>query len=277
MWKKELGIDPEIESLHRKRKNHDDSDSHREQEKPAKDGDGGNEKMVNWYSSSRAYWATQEPTVNGMLGGLGSLSELDLETSEAFIRQVNLDCEYRNKPRWTLDKNDENTHALDVGAGIGRITRGLLMKLFHKVDMLESDPRYVATGREECEKEGVLDQLGEQFNIGMEQFERQPKKYDLVWIQWCIIYCTDQDLINLLIECSHSLKKHGLIILKDNVILRGGFVVDRTDSSITRNDQHMKDIFKAAGLNVIQEQVQRDFPKELYPVKMYCLEVDHPH
>ena len=63
----------------------------------------------------------------------------------------------------------------------------------------------------------------------------------------------------------------GVIILKDNCTESWTFVVDKDDSSVNRSRIYMHTLFVLAGLNVILELQQRDFPEELYPVWMFAL------
>lgn len=39
----------------------------------------------------------------------------------------------------------------------------------------------------------------------------------------------------------------------------------------TRTDAKFQDIFKRAGLQLVRQEVQRGFPKELFPVRAYAL------
>mmetsp|Transcript_7147 Transcript_7147/g.12853 ORF Transcript_7147/g.12853 Transcript_7147/m.12853 type:complete len:267 (-) Transcript_7147:1293-2093(-) len=220
---------------------------------------------IQWYAHSKDYWKSVEPSVDGMLGGLGSLTDSDLNSSREFLLNTFPTLNFHR--------------ALDVGAGIGRITFGLLIPLFDTVDMLESDPRYLKKAQETALASDLTHKLGTQFCTGMEQFQSQScvdsnaqqLRYNLIWIQWCVIYLTDIDFVNFLKECVQCLvDDNGVICVKDNVS-KSGFVVDKSDSSITRSDKHMKQIFRAAGLKVVDERVQSEFPKDLFPVKMYAL------
>lgn len=48
---------------------------------------------------------------------------------------------------------------------------------------------------------------------------------------------------------------------------------DEEDSSVTRTDDKFKQLFAAAGMNVIKSEIQTGFPKsfKLLPVKSYAL------
>jgi len=48
-------------------------------------------------------------------------------------------------------------------------------------------------------------------------------------------------------------------------------VVDTDDNSLTRSDTYMLDLFDKAGLEVVVNAKQRNFPKELFDVRQYAL------
>lgn len=48
-------------------------------------GDVNGEENVIDYDVSKKYWATQPATVDGMLGGFESISDIDIEQSQAFL------------------------------------------------------------------------------------------------------------------------------------------------------------------------------------------------
>lgn len=105
-----------------------------------------------WYNKSEQYWKDQPADVNGMLGGFEFLHGDDIAESKAFlVAQMPLLRE-RLRMRTTRASasaaaakttSDEPLRALDVGAGIGRITKYLLTKLFDKVDLMDVVPEFV--------------------------------------------------------------------------------------------------------------------------------------
>lgn len=48
-------------------------------------------------------------------------------------------------------------------------------------------------------------------------------------------------------------------------------MIDKTDNSIMRTDQHYRQLFQKASLRLVLDMKQPNFPKSLYPVYMYCL------
>ena len=48
-------------------------------------------------------------------------------------------------------------------------------------------------------------------------------------------------------------------------------IYDEEDSSVTRSDDKLRKLFKAAGLKIVATEVQRGLPRELFPIRMYAL------
>jgi protein N-terminal methyltransferase len=105
----------------------------------------------------------------------------------------------------------------------------------------------------------------------LQNFSPAEGKYDLIFIQWAALYLTDDDLVATLIRCRQGLTPTGIILLKENITRDGTFHVDKQDSSITRSDAQHWQAFRKAGLVVLHEARQKDWPADLFPVKMYAL------
>lgn len=93
----------------------------------------------------------------------------------------------------------------------------------------------------------------------------------MIWNQWVLLYLADDDLIAYLQRCAESLRENGLICVKENVVMEGQFVVDDEDNSITRTHAQYRNVFDRAGLELVFEQRQMDWPQELFPVMMYAV------
>ncbi len=78
---------------------------------------------------SLAYWNSVSSDVNGMLGGYPQTSRIDLQGSSNFSQKLRRGRAIALKtPLQPLDR------VADCGAGIGRITKGLLLGVARKVD-----------------------------------------------------------------------------------------------------------------------------------------------
>lgn len=139
------------------------------------------------YELSLKYWADVPPTLDGVLGGFGFISKADIEGSKLFLKSI-----------FALDNSLQSNLALDCGAGIGRITKHLLLPSFETVDVIEPDEKFINT---------ILDFVGENkgkigklYKISLQEFKPE-KKYDVIWNQWVLGYLTNEDLISYLSRC----------------------------------------------------------------------------
>ncbi|CAM9977915.1 unnamed protein product [Ectocarpus fasciculatus] len=225
-------------------------------------GDGGG-GAVQWYERAYDYWEDGDNCPvddDGVLGGYGHISPTDIAGSVAFLDEL-------KSMRPLL--GDEN--AADCGAGIGRVTKHLLLDRFDTVDIVEQSPRLIQAapkyvGRDRDRTTCLC--------VGLQDFFPPEDSYDLVWIQWVVGHFTDVDLLKLLARCRSALRKGGLIVIKDNVIGEGegAFKVDSDDSSMTRSLGYFRSLFNHGGVRVVHQTRQHGFPGELFPVYMFALE-----
>ncbi|PNW82111.1 hypothetical protein CHLRE_06g274400v5 [Chlamydomonas reinhardtii] len=228
------------------------------------DADGGHNT---WYHKAVAYWDSQEASYNGVLGGYGYTSDLDVRDSrQLLLKAMRVQLE-------AADKGQRQLTALDCGAGVGRVTEQLLRQHFHSVDLLEPSKHLLDTAAKNLSARTVPQPRGvaERFFCeGLQAHNFEVGRYDCIWIQWCMLYLTDVDFISLFQRAAVGLKPDGLIFVKEN-ICKDGFVVDNDDSSLTRSNSYMLDLFEKAGVQVLYNVKQRNWPKELFEVRMYVL------
>ncbi|XP_046901453.1 N-terminal Xaa-Pro-Lys N-methyltransferase 1 [Hypomesus transpacificus] len=212
-----------------------------------------------FYAKAEEYWKDVAPTVDGMLGGYGSISDIDLNGSKKFLQKF-------------LGEGEGKTGmgcALDCGAGIGRITKRLLLPLFRSVDLVDVTQEFLDKA-----KVYLGDQDGKRvenyFCCGLQDFVPQDGRYDVIWIQWVIGHLTDDHLVEFLRRCRGGLRPNGLIVVKDNVAYEG-VVPDEVDSSVCRDLALLRSLVGRSGLRIIHEEQQMNFPKEIYQVHMLAL------
>ncbi|KAG8348450.1 hypothetical protein TRVL_00699 [Trypanosoma vivax] len=205
-----------------------------------------------WYGKSLNFWSKAPTTVSGVLGGMEHIHDVDIRDSHSFIVSL---------------PDRGAARALDCGAGIGRITKALLCNLYGVTDLLEPVQGMLEKAKEELQGLPV----GEFILSSMESAKLPPNRYDLIVIQWCAIYLTDEHFVKFLAQCKTALTSKGYIFFKENCMSDDEFIVDKDDSSLTRPDKHYKQIFKAAGVELVKEAAQSDWPSDLLPVKMYAL------
>ncbi|PVH85440.1 hypothetical protein DL98DRAFT_511479 [Cadophora sp. DSE1049] len=209
------------------------------------------------HKNALTYWESIDADVNGMLGGFPYISKVDLQGSKNFLAKLGVGGKNAKK----LGR------AVDCGAGIGRITEGLLLGLATTVDIVEPITKFADNLKG---KDGI----GQISNIGLEDWSPEQSlhtKYDLIWNQWCLGHLTDAQLQSYLEKCAKAINEGGLIVVKENLSTSGEDLFDELDSSITRCDQKFRDIFEKAGLRIKKTEIQKGLPKELYPVRIYAL------
>lgn len=80
-----------------------------------------------------------------------------------------------------------------------------------------------------------------------------------------------EDAVAFLQRCAAALRPGGFIFLKENVCPKG-FIVDSEDASVTRSHAYLTELTtKMAGLSLVSTARQQNFPKPLFPVRMYAL------
>ncbi|XP_029921724.1 N-terminal Xaa-Pro-Lys N-methyltransferase 1 isoform X2 [Myripristis murdjan] len=216
------------------------------------------EDETSFYSNAEDYWRDVSPTVDGMLGGYGSISSIDLNGSKAFLQKF-------------LGEGEGKTGtgcALDCGAGIGRISKRLLLPLFHTVDLVDVTQEFLDKAKTYLGQDGQ--RVGNYFCCGLQDFAPEKGRYDVIWIQWVIGHLTDSHLVEFLRRCQSALRPNGLIIIKDNVAYEG-VVPDEVDSSVCRELGIVRKLVGQAGLRIIHEEQQMNFPKEIYQVHTLAL------
>ncbi|CAO3615214.1 unnamed protein product [Cunninghamella blakesleeana] len=166
----------------------------------------------------------------------------------------------------------KNHYACDMGAGVGRVTKNFLLKVpFDKVDLVEQAPNFVQEAKDHyLVKEIEQGHVGDITCQGLQHFNPTEQKYDLIWCQWVLGHLTDDHLVAFFKRCIKGLAPGGLIGVKENNAT-ADYIVDEEDSSVTRPNESLKQLFAKSGLTLIKEQVQQGLPVGLFTVRMYML------
>ncbi|KAH0163099.1 hypothetical protein KCU67_g5688, partial [Aureobasidium melanogenum] len=217
-------------------------------------------------SAALTYWNSCDPSVTGMLGGFPQVSRIDLQQSTTFLAKL-------RRASKTHPTTSPLSRIVDCGAGIGRITLGLLSKVATVTDIVEPVEKFTREISEGDDFKQLRDQgkIGTIYNLGLEAWEPE-HTCDVIWIQWCLGQCTDTQVNALFTRIQKHLSPGGWIVLKENLSNHqlGEDVYDETDSSVTRTDDKFRALFKEAGLKIVATELQRGFPKDLYPVRIYA-------
>ncbi|MGK3759289.1 MAG: galactose mutarotase-like enzyme, partial [Bacillariaceae sp.] len=225
------------------------------------------QNLSTWYTrASDWYEENCSTTIDGVLGGIGHISDVDLNGSRDFLLKI-----LKLSPlKDSKSKDDGKTLACECGAGIGRVTKGLLLDFADRCDLVESSSRLLSA---------APDHVGDNqshkcrfFCSVLQDWQPEVNKYSIIWIQWTLCYLTDYDIVQFLIRCSKSLVDSGWIILKENTCADEAFVVDVADASITRSLEYWLDLIAKSGLQLKHMTTQDDFPDDIYPVPMLALQ-----
>lgn len=221
------------------------------------------------YNDAIDYWTAVPASVDGVLGGFGeqtAVPKADIVGSSTFLRKL--------QARMICPNGTEKL-TIDMGAGIGRITRDMLWKVSDRCDLLEPVKPFVAQMDNQLADVRNKGKLGDIYDIGMQEWDcplTKQGKYWLVWCQWCVGQLPDDELVKFWERCKSALIGSGIgtMIVKENIAPCED-IFDETDSSVTRTDAKFRELFNRAGFKLIASDVQKGLPKELYPVRMYCL------
>ena len=237
-----------------------------------------------WYERAASYYQDHCPsTIDGVLGGFASITEMDLQGSLEFVQELSF--RHPKIKEWAVtnvSSQDEGEstartipkrRACECGAGIGRVTKGLLLNLsgIGHCDLVESSATLIDAAPEYLGNSAAA--RCRFFCTGLQDWIPTPRVYSVVWIQWVLSYLTDDDIVLFLQRCGTSLTEDGVIILKENTCTDVDFEVDNEDASVTRSVRYWKYLISKAGLRILHEKMQDGLPDEIYPVPMFALDV----
>ena len=156
--------------------------------------------------------------------------------------------------------------ALDVGAGVGRVTKHVLLSAFDIVELIEGSSYWSERSKAYIGEPGCSNC---RFTTArLEVYRPEPTSYDLIWCQWVLQYLTDADVVELLRGLGLALRPMGVLVVKENrpctaYVAPTVFLLDTPDGEhrrydITRPDAHHRLLFERAGLAVIETQRSDD-------------------
>ncbi|KAJ1960866.1 hypothetical protein IWQ62_004066, partial [Dispira parvispora] len=218
-----------------------------------------------WYEDAERYWESVPATVDGVLGGLAVVDKPDITGSMKFLSPFVATQQSKRQPSSSVPQINTGV-VCDCGAGIGRITKGLLSRVFDTVDLVEQDGHFL----EQAKTSYLVDEIkagkiGQFYHQGLQTFTPEPKRYDAIWCQWVLGHLTDDDFVDFFRRCQEGLTESGMIFVKENVTY-ASTLVDDEDSSVTREENELVKLLNAAGLTVVKKSVERGLIQGLLPV-----------
>ena len=216
-----------------------------------------------FYVTAPEYWKKQDNTNSGMLAGFTYTHKVDVKYSkeivEKYIKQHNLGTK----------------KAVDFGAGIGRITLNVLGYFFEEVDLVEPVGGFLSTAKKSLNEK--FPDLKVNLHVCGAQNYEFGGNYDLFWVQWTLMYLTDDDCVKLLKNCKEHLSPNGKIVVKENGIpeLEQDWRLAQwspADHSFARSRKAYHALLEKAGLKIIEDNDQPEWDSELLPVFVFVLE-----
>ncbi|KAK2961438.1 putative Alpha N-terminal protein methyltransferase 1 [Blattamonas nauphoetae] len=161
------------------------------------------------------------------------------------------------------------TRALDVGAGIGRITRQVLVNIFQQVDFQDQNSTFISQGLGEMSSLVEAGRVRQGIVHPLQTLTPPNKEYDCIWIQWVIGYLPKEELIATLNRLRPSLRKNGYLIIKENC--DDELYHDDGDNYLIRKVDDWVNIFNESDFQVISHEEDRLLPKTIKPVFFFLL------
>ena len=103
----------------------------------------------------------------------------------------------------------ETRRALDCGAGIGRITKRLLLPIFKEVDMVELNQKFLDQAPQFIGEESS--RVKNLFCSGLQDYSPADGHYDVIWCQWVLGHLRDNDLVKFYRKTMQSTKIQEII------------------------------------------------------------------
>ena len=206
------------------------------------------------YEKAKEYWENCEPTIHDMLGGNPEVNEIDLKVSRKLIENL------------IESKKLNLTNVIDCGAGIGRVTDLVLKDYFSEIDLVEMNPEFVKYAKDFFKNNLKIKNI---FCSPLQKFIFT-KKYNCIWIQWCLENLEDNDLNIFLKNCYNYLEKDGLVIIKENIVDKGYYLCDQDYSKI-RSDKIFKNLFESNKFLIFKHIHHPYWPLDLMKVSIFVL------
>lgn len=207
------------------------------------------------YNKAKEYWENCDSTIYDMLGGNPEVNDIDIKVSKQLLEVL------------TKTKFFNFYDCLDCGAGIGRVTDNVLQHYFNNIDLVEMNPKFVEYAKNYFANNKRIKNI---FSCSLQKFKFQ-KKYDCIWIQWCLENLEDDDLNRFLTKCSENLKDTGFIVIKENIEEDKDYSYFETDFSKIRSDKIFKHFFEKNKLFLYKHFHHPYWPLDLMKVSIFVL------
>jgi protein N-terminal methyltransferase len=232
---------------------------------------------TSYYTANSTFW--NEDGYAGSADEEAMIGDATTSVNDVIHSLQLIDNIHADHPTWII------RNALDCGAGVGRVTKHVLLKRCNRVCLLEGCERWFKQIRRYLGKKRsqnckfVLGQLEEcsaleaccqgdirssnsrRSNNGDRRGTKGEILFDLIWIQWTLQYLIDADVVSTLLRMRSALTSNGRLIIKENrpcmhtVGTTESFQVDMPSGpnaryDVCRPDAHHRWLFRCALLVV---------------------------
>jgi protein N-terminal methyltransferase len=209
-----------------------------------------------YYSAGTAYWSAQPATLSGMLAGHVRLHERDIRWSESILARyfapgASASCE-------------------NVACGIGRCSVSLLCRYFGRITFVEPVGSFLARAAAALGERGV--EVGTR-ECGAQDWEID-EDFDCFWLQWVLLFLTDDDCVRFLRRYKGRLKPRGMIFVKENLTDADHALWSPEDHSLSRRREQLAELIAMAELVVGFEGEQLDWDRTMLPLYCYVLKTE---
>jgi protein N-terminal methyltransferase len=219
-----------------------------------------------FYGHSTWFWTRKEMRVDdhGVMGGAVELIPTDVEHSLKMLSEL-------RESRPSLGR----ARALDLGGGVGRVAAEVLAKEFATVDVADVAEQMLSVA-----KTRLGTHAGDMIAARMHLFDPPAgRKYDCIWMQWCLGYVMDTDLVALFGRLRRALAPGGVIVIKEtsdtgaHAASSGrAFMIDAEDMSVTRGPRYWAKVISLAKLKFVKESKMASMPDAWLPVFAWVCE-----
>jgi protein N-terminal methyltransferase len=211
-----------------------------------------------FYATGVQYWSQRDDSIDGMLEGRIDTHEPDLIFSREFLQN------YLNTHTVTLER------LADVACGVGRVSIGFLANFVAHISLVEPISKFVHKAADGLRAMGIDVSV---YCCGAEAWNIS-EFYDCFWLQWVLMFLTDDDAVRFLLLCKAHIRNNGFLIVKENLTTDDEGSQSLwwpADNSIARTPDQERQLFAAAGLRIEVEDRQAPWPEDLLPVLMFAL------
>ncbi len=206
------------------------------------------------YEQIKKFWANSESSVSGVLYGYTETNIPDIKSSNELMKDL------------IQNKIINSNRAIDCCAGVGRVTSNVLMNYFQEIDIMEQDEKYIQKCKSDFSSNPKVKNV---YQSTLQDFKFK-KSYDVIWLQWCLENVLDKDLIKFLTDCRDSLTEKGVIIAKENAP-EVQYVSKGVNKAIIRSDSKLQEAYEKAGLQIVKQFFNPDWPQRFTPLSVYVL------